>query len=125
VRGWIKRLEHTARGNLESFELLDGSRYYYDPLEAAKELFLFGIDYFKADSASERPEPPPEIYVRACEARDPAAVLERFVPSDKPGWFIELPYDREVLISERRLEPVPTEPVEDLSEQAKDARNNP
>ena len=113
MRGRLKRLEQAARSNLESFELLDGSRYYYDPLEVAEELFLFGIDCFRADSASEWPEPPPEIYLKA---RDPDAVLERFVPSDKPAWFIELPYDRDVLISERRLEPVPNEPVEDLSE---------
>ncbi len=31
LRGWLKRLEHAARDDLESFELLDGSRYYFDP----------------------------------------------------------------------------------------------
>jgi hypothetical protein len=67
LRGWIKRMEKAARGNLASFELLDGSYYYYDPIEAAKELFLFGIDCYKADSVSEWPETP-EIYVRVCEA---------------------------------------------------------
>jgi len=113
--GWVKKLERASREDLASFVLLDGSRYHYDPIEVAKELFLFGVACCTADNISEWPEPP-EIYVRACEAQDPAAVLERLVPSDKPAWFIELPYERDVLISERRLEPVPTEPVEDLSE---------
>jgi hypothetical protein len=36
----MKRLEHAARGDLESFELLDGSRYYFDRMEAHKAVFL-------------------------------------------------------------------------------------
>jgi hypothetical protein len=32
-RGWLKRLERAASEDLESFELLDGSTYYYDWLE--------------------------------------------------------------------------------------------
>jgi hypothetical protein len=115
LRGWVKRIERAAKDELESFELLDGSRYYYDPIEAAKELFLFGIDCYKSDSISEWPEPP-DIYARVCEARDQADVLEQVVPSDKAAWFIDLPYDRNVLSSERRLEPASIEPVEDLSE---------
>ena len=31
LRGWIKRLERASREDLASFELLDGSRYYFDP----------------------------------------------------------------------------------------------
>jgi hypothetical protein len=62
-----------------------------------------------------RPEPP-EVYRKMCEARDPGAVLERFAPSDKAAWFIDVPYERDALIHERRLVPVEHEPVEDLSE---------
>jgi len=29
----MKCLEHAARGDLDSFELLDSSRYYFDPLK--------------------------------------------------------------------------------------------
>jgi len=83
-------------------------------LESAKQLFLHSIDCACADSLENWPEPP-AIYLDICEARDPAAVLERFVPSDKPAWFIELPYDRDALISERPLVPFTHEPVEDLS----------
>jgi hypothetical protein len=113
--GRIKKIERASREDLASFELLDGSRYFYDPLEVAKALFLHGLACLTADAASEWPVLP-EIYARMLEARDPAGVLGRFFPSDELAWFTELPYDRDVLISERRLEPVPTEPIEDLSE---------
>jgi hypothetical protein len=113
MRSKLQRLERVARGNLEYFDLLDGSRYYYDRLETAKELFLHSIDCLRA--VEEWPESP-EVYLKICQAKDVRGVLERFVPSDKPAWFIDLPYDREVLISERRLVPLPHEPVPDLSE---------
>jgi hypothetical protein len=115
MRSKLRRLLRAARGNLESFELLDGSRHYYDPLETAKELFLHAIDCLCADSLEDWPEVP-EVYLKICQAKDVRAVLERFVPSDKEAWFIDLPYDRDALIWERRLAPVPHEPVEDLSE---------
>jgi len=51
-----------------------------------------------------------------CEAKDPAAVLERLVPSDKAAWFIEIPYERDTLINERRLVLIEREPVLGLSE---------
>ena len=115
MRRWIKRLERGARGEVESFELRDGSRYWFGPLEVAKELFLHGIECGRAGSLEEWPEPP-EGYPKICEAKDPTAVLEGFVPSDKEAWFIEFPYDRHALISERRLVAVEHEPVPDISE---------
>jgi hypothetical protein len=33
LRNWLRRLERDARGDLESFELLDGSTYFYDSLQ--------------------------------------------------------------------------------------------
>jgi hypothetical protein len=47
---------------------------------------------------------PPEVYLKMCQAKDPVGVLERFGPSDKPAWFIEVSNDWDVLISEHRLE---------------------
>jgi hypothetical protein len=114
TRDKLRRLEHALRGNLESFELVDGSRYYYDRIETAKELFLHSIDCLRFEY-EEWPEPP-EVYLKICQAKDVRGVLERFVPSDKPAWFIGLPYERDALIRERRLVPLPHEPVPDLSE---------
>src|SRR5215204_910494 len=81
MRSWIRRLERDARGHLESFELLDGSTYYYDGLETYKELFLHAYDVHIGD-AHKWPEPP-EVYRKMCEARDVAAVLKRFKPDRK------------------------------------------
>jgi hypothetical protein len=116
VRSWIKRLERAASEDLDSFELLDGSTFYYDRLETYKELFVHACD-LQLGEADKWPEPP-EVYRRMCEARDPAAVLERFRPEDPARAFVnpaEL-YDTDVLVNERRLVPFTHAPVEDLSE---------
>ncbi len=113
LRGKMRRLEAAARGQVESFELEDGSRYYYDPLEVSKAVFLHNVRCAKAGSAEDWPQPP-EVLAKVCEARNPAAVLARVAP---PGTaFAELPYDHAALVLERRLVPVDHEAVEDLSE---------
>jgi hypothetical protein len=114
LREKVKRLEQAARGHLDRFELRDGNTYYYDYLETTKELFLHSLKCLGADSLENWPAPP-EIYVKLLEAKDPAAVLGSL---DPPGGaaFAEVPYDRDALISERRLVPVYSSPVEDLSE---------
>ena len=113
LRDKLRRLEDASRANLEHFELVDGSRYYYDALEVSKAVFLHNVECAKAGSTEDRPHPP-EVLAKVCEARDPVGVLARLAP---PGTaFAELPYDQDALISERRLVPVDHEPVEDLSE---------
>jgi hypothetical protein len=121
LRGWIKRLERRAREDLESFELLDGSTYYYDRMETYKELFMHAYDVQLGD-AHKWPEPP-EVYLRMCEARDPAAVLERFKPEEPEGAFVDVSYiiDTNVLVNERRLVLLTHAPVKDLSEQSASA----
>jgi hypothetical protein len=116
LRNWLRRLERDARGDLESFELLDGSTYFYDPLETYMELFMHAYDV-QLGEADKWPEPP-EVYRRMCEARDPAAVLERFKPEDPQRAFVNLAelYDTDVLVNERRLVTLYHPPVEDLSE---------
>jgi hypothetical protein len=53
-----------------------------------------------------------------CEARNPAALLERFKPEDPQRAFVNLAelYDTDVLVRERRLVPLSVGPPEDLSE---------
>ena len=116
MRSWIRRLERDARGHLESFELLDGSTYYYDRMETYKELFMHAYAVQLGD-AEKWPEPP-EVYRKMCEARDVAAVLERFRPEDPERAFVnpaEL-YDTDALVRERRLVPLIHAQPEDLSE---------
>ena len=77
LRSWVKRVEHAARGNLASFELLDGSRYYYyyyyDP--ASWELFMHWYECLGETSTHNWPEAP-EVIRKLCEAKDPQAALD-------------------------------------------------
>jgi hypothetical protein len=116
MRSWIRRLERAASEDLDSFELLDGSTYYYDRLETYEELFLHAYDVQLGDA--DKWAEPPEVYRRMCEARDPAAVLERFKPEDPQRAFVNLAelYDTDALVRERRLVPLTHAPPEDLSE---------
>jgi hypothetical protein len=117
MRSWIRRLERDARGHLESFELLDGSTYYYyDRMETYKVLFLHAYDVQLGDA--DKWAEPPEVYRRMCEAKDPAAVLERFKPENPQSAFVDPAalFDTEALVNERRLVPISYEPPEDLSE---------
>lgn len=99
MRRWIKRLEHAARGELASFELLDGSRYYFDP--ASPELFMHWYECGKAGSAHNWPEPP-EVLRKLTEAKDVERAIE--LVRGEGSWDF-LVYDIEVLIGERTLEP--------------------
>ena len=115
LRNWIKRLERAASEDLESFELLDGSTYYYDRMETYKELFVHAYDV--QVGKGEWPEPP-EVYRKMCEAKDPALLLERFKPDNPQSAFVDPSalYDNQALVNERRLVPLTYAPVEDLSE---------
>jgi hypothetical protein len=116
LRNLIRRLERSAAEDLESFELWGGGVYYYDRLETSKDLFLHAYDV-ELGECDKWPEPP-EICRKMCEAKDPAAVLERFRPEDPVRAFVnpaEL-YDVDVLVNERRLVPICHASPEDLSE---------
>jgi hypothetical protein len=99
MRRWIKRLEHAARGNLASFELLDGSRYYFDP--ASPELFMHWYECGKAGSAHHWPQAP-EVLRKLTEAKDVERAIE--LVRGEGSWDF-LVYDIEVLMSDRSLEP--------------------
>jgi hypothetical protein len=99
LRGWVKRLEHAARGELESFELLDGSRYYHNPQSA--ELFLHWAECLRAGNPDKWPEPP-EAVRKVTEAKDTRAALESIMGGGSWGTF---PYDLEALASERDIRP--------------------
>ncbi len=100
LRSWLKRVERAARGNVESFELRDGSRYYFDP--ASWELFMHWIECGKAGNARNWPEPP-EVVRKLTEAKDVARAIEKV----RGGGWNCLVYDEETLIRECRLKPRP------------------
>jgi|SRR5215218_426874 len=116
LRSRLKRLEREASEDLESFELLDGSRYYYDPLETYKEQFLHALDVLLGDA--DKWDEPPEIYRKICEAKDPAAVIEQLESENPQVSLVNVAelFDAEALVHERRLAPISYLPPEDLSE---------
>jgi hypothetical protein len=99
IRENLKRLRKAAEGELESFELLDGSRYFFDPL--SPELFLHFCNCAAAGSAHNWPEPP-EVIRKLCEAKDVERALEKV---QGEATFYSIVYDPQILINERRLEP--------------------
>jgi hypothetical protein len=104
LRSWIKRLERDARGEMASFELLDGSRYYYD--RASRDVFLHWAECILAGSAHNWPEPP-EVVRKLCEAKDVRRALQELTDPESlgtSGWGCFV-YEPEILINERRLEP--------------------
>jgi hypothetical protein len=83
-------LEKAARGGVDWLDLSDGSRYYFEPMEAHKALFLEKTDAFRAFAGpdlSEGPyqpprEPPPAAphvpEIRAALAKATPESLRRF-----------------------------------------------
>jgi len=103
LRNWLKKMERVARGDLPSFELLDGSRYYYAP---SGELYIFCYDSV-GKNPSDWPEPP-EVLLKMCEARDPGAAFELIMGGNSSTDYLYsdiFPFSQGILINERRLEP--------------------
>jgi hypothetical protein len=98
LRDKLRRLQKPAEGELESFELLDGSRYYFDRL--SWELFMHWIECGRAGNARNWPE----VVRKLTEAKDVTRALELV---EGEGKFSFLVYDPDILITERRLEPRP------------------
>jgi len=113
-RRFIRRPEDATRGDVDSFELLDGSRYSYDAMETYKVLYLCALNM----QLGEAPDEHPEFYVKLCQVRDPEQVLERLQPHNPASAFVDLSqmYDRDILVGERRLVPLVAEEPEELFE---------
>ncbi len=119
LKGKLGKLQKAMRGKLESFELADGRRHYFDPQEAFKATFLFFTDSMRADYKREpRPEPPPEVLQAVAEAKDRSEALSRVM-----GGSSFLSVDRDALIERGGFVPRSLvagrehgEPLEDLSE---------
>jgi hypothetical protein len=111
-------LQRDASKSLASFELLDGTVYFFDRLETYGEVFMHGRDVLLGDASEAKWPEPPEVYRKICEARDPAKALELFMPEDPTRALVvsTAVFDRYALVNERRLVPISYEPPVDLSE---------
>ncbi len=101
-RDKLRRFEQAVRDHLESFELEDGSRYWYDPVNPDR--FLHSMDCLKAqgdDGATTFPKPP-ETVRALLRAKDRAVALEQVYGR---GNFVIFPYDTEALVERGELVP--------------------
>ena len=95
LKGKVARLQKLLRGSLESFELADGRRHYFDPEEATRDLFIHAMACLEADYRGEpRPEPP-ALLVAVSRAKDRRGALDA-MPSSHFSW--PQPYNLEALV---------------------------
>jgi hypothetical protein len=85
LRSLVNKLRRDAKGEFESFTLLDGSTYRYDRTTAMSDLYLYAYD-----SELGLDPDPPEIWSKLIQARDPEAVLSRFRASNPASAFVDL-----------------------------------
>ncbi len=90
MRGRLRRLQKAARGDLDWLDLRDGSRFYFEPLEAHKALFMERMDGFRALAVPDMsegpyeppqeppPTPPPPPELRTALAKATPESLARF-----------------------------------------------
>jgi hypothetical protein len=118
LRDKLRRLERDAHGDLASFVVEDGSRYYFNPKSG--ECFLHSMDCLRAQGDCEPFPEPPETVKAIAIARDRGAALNQLYPSGTFGIF---PYEVEALVERGELVPRSLvagrelgEPLENLSE---------
>jgi hypothetical protein len=86
-RSRVRALQNKANGQVESFALRDGSRYYFDGQQAALAIFMYAFD--KTLREEEEPRVPEFIRVLLEEAANPRAVLQTFRTGDPSKMFCD------------------------------------
>ena len=85
LRSLVNKLRRDAKGEFDSFTLVDGSTYRYDRMEAMRDLYSFAYDTELGLDPDE-----PEMWLRLLQARDPESVLSRFRASNPANAFVNL-----------------------------------
>jgi hypothetical protein len=104
LREELKRLRVKVQGAPESFLLVDGSRFFFDPSTDGISRFKHASECVHADGDGlPRPAPLP-IYRAVCKAANRARAVERLFPSWRErNSKAMVPYDLRVLVEEGRL----------------------
>ena len=104
LKGCLRRLRKAAQGQLNSFELADGSRCWFHPEEAWVTLFRYWSESLRAVyHQTPRPEPP-EILEVVARARDRESAFRQIYAQAPAPWC---PLDVEALIERGELVPRP------------------
>jgi hypothetical protein len=98
----IGRLKRAMEGRVDYIELVDGSRYFYEPEQIWGQVFGHGGDCLRADYKSEQRPEPPEILQALARARDRRSAVERLYAA---GSHPFIAYDMEALVERGALIP--------------------
>jgi hypothetical protein len=120
LRDRLRRLQEAMRGTMDCIELEGGERFWFEPAEAHKELFLYFADSMRAVyHETPRPEPP-EVLKAVAGAKDREGAYRRVYPQGIVPWC---PLDVDALLERGEFVPRSLvagrdvdEPVPDLSE---------
>ena len=99
LRDSLRRLKRELRGNLDSFVLEDGSRYYFDP--TSTELIEHVFDCLHAQGEGVPFPEPPEIIKAIARAKNREAALLQVTG----GGDLLFPYLPEPLVQHGRITP--------------------
>jgi|SRR5215213_5138785 len=99
LRSLLGSLKREACGDVESFVLEDGSRYFYDP--TGGECYLHSLDCLRAQADAEPFPEPPETLKAITRAKDRTAALNKLYG----GTFDVFPYDKQGLVARGELVP--------------------
>lgn len=111
LRDKLRRLELDAHGELASFVVEDGSRYYFNPKSG--ECFLHACACIRAGYEGEPFPEPPEAIRALTRARNRAAALDTACG----GGLGLFPYERAALLERGELvSALWIHPIEDMSE---------
>jgi hypothetical protein len=100
ARDRLRRLEKAMGDELSYFELQDGQRFYFEPMEAHIASYLYLCNSVRSDYRREpRPEPP-QVLKAVSDAKDREQALSLVLAG--PGL---LPVDEEVLIERGEFVP--------------------
>src|SRR5919199_1623203 len=102
IRNLLRRLEKSAEGSADYFELADGSRHWFDPGQVGMDIFMHGSESIRAGFRDEgRPEPP-EILRALTRAKDRRAAVEKLYPKGSTPFMV---YDVDTLVEGGKLVP--------------------
>jgi hypothetical protein len=113
TRDRLRRLQKAMHGNIDSFELADGSRYWFDPAGACKELFGYWSASLRAVHREEPRPNPPEILKAVAGAADRERAFRQAYSQAPTLWC---PLDTETLILRGELVPHSLMPGRDAEE---------
>jgi len=108
----IRKLEKAVGGNRIAFELVDGTRFVFDPAEVGPAMFAYFAASARAVYRGEERPDPPEIIRAMARARDREAAFRQVFPESLAHSPL---FDQDALVERGEIVPRPIVPSEILA----------